>query len=197
MEVPVPRSTRQGLLLQSSCIPAIHGGQMCRCREAQGCARAAIAPATNLQQSNTSPTHPFAALIHLSAVATYQDMLDAIDVPSKVILDTRRMAGYRQARGAARDDSERCALGLGESPYGGWPIEAGRHYADDVRGTGHHGGKGSAGVLQHRLPLGPHLSCSSNARISACAKLCGVLAGVAESRIMPSRSVGIMRVQQG
>ena len=27
--------TRQGLLLQSFCIPAIHGGQMCRCREAQ------------------------------------------------------------------------------------------------------------------------------------------------------------------
>jgi len=29
MEVPVPRSTGQGLLLQSSCIPTIHGGQMC------------------------------------------------------------------------------------------------------------------------------------------------------------------------
>ncbi len=28
--------TRQGLLLQSCCIPAIHGGQMCRCREAHG-----------------------------------------------------------------------------------------------------------------------------------------------------------------
>ena len=35
-------SAGQGLLLQSFCIPAIHGGQMCRCREAQGCARAAI-----------------------------------------------------------------------------------------------------------------------------------------------------------
>ncbi len=40
------------MLLQSSCIPAIHGGQMCesghctgmcRCREAHGCARAALA----------------------------------------------------------------------------------------------------------------------------------------------------------
>ncbi len=29
MDVQVPRSTWQGLLLQSSCIPAIHGGQMC------------------------------------------------------------------------------------------------------------------------------------------------------------------------
>jgi hypothetical protein len=29
-EVQVPRSTGQGLLLQSSCIPAIHGGQMCK-----------------------------------------------------------------------------------------------------------------------------------------------------------------------
>ncbi len=28
--------TWQGLLLQSYCIPAIHGGQRCRCREAQG-----------------------------------------------------------------------------------------------------------------------------------------------------------------
>jgi len=29
MDVQVPRSTWQGLLLQSFCIPAIHGGQMC------------------------------------------------------------------------------------------------------------------------------------------------------------------------
>ncbi len=35
-DVQVPRSTGQGLLLQSFCIPAIHGGQMCRCREAHG-----------------------------------------------------------------------------------------------------------------------------------------------------------------
>ena len=29
MDVLVPQSTWQGLLLQSPCIPAIHGGQMC------------------------------------------------------------------------------------------------------------------------------------------------------------------------
>jgi hypothetical protein len=29
MDVLVPRSTWQGLLLQSFCISAIHGGQMC------------------------------------------------------------------------------------------------------------------------------------------------------------------------
>jgi hypothetical protein len=46
MDVQVPRSTWQGLLLQSFCIPAIHGGQMCESgRALQGTPRNRLATA--------------------------------------------------------------------------------------------------------------------------------------------------------
>ncbi len=62
MDVQVPQSTWQGLLLQSSCIPAIHGGQMCESGH-----RSNHKSPTAQQQPNTSPTHPFAPLILLSS----------------------------------------------------------------------------------------------------------------------------------